>query len=278
MKSQDLAKTFSLLCRPNDQEQVDEARKCHICLRTSELTEEHVPPRSAFNDSPRLWYRLALDGTEPRSLRFKNRNGIWVRTLCESCNKERCAPYAAEYVKLVKHLTAYPRLTSPDGISRITTIPASTLFVAKEIATMILAVEPYILARRFAALRDFVMDPRSTITPPFRVLAFEVPDDPDAGTLSTFQARVDTFAPGYRFIGGEISMFPFGFVYAWEIGPAYKPHTMTDITHWFSDASPGSTRGPLIRLWSRLIGIDSVQATLGYPRHGPQIDRVADIG
>ena len=111
-------------------------------------------------------------------------------------------------------------------------VRCDTLMLAKEMATMILAIEPSGYGDHVPALRQFVRDRQVTFSPNFRVHAFLVPDLPNAGTITRFHARVHSFAPGYGFMGGEISFFPFGFVYACKCG--YAPEALTDVTHWFT--------------------------------------------
>jgi len=150
------------------------------------------------------------------------------------------------------------------------------LYVAKEIATMILAVEPVKYARHAPELRRFVLNRRDTFTPPFKVFAFLVPDVVKAGTVLRYHARVDTFAPGFKFTGGEISWFPFGFVYASQIGKGYNLEKLTDITYWFSETRSNKKTRIMINLHSRTTGVDSIQSLLISQRTKPQIDYLSE--
>lgn len=241
---------------------------CHVCLARGPLTKEHIPPESAFNDDSRLWEHLVVQGSTSALRRARIRGGFQVSTLCARCNTARCSAYARAYVKFVHHLVDTPALFDHRGTARLVSV-SLPLFVAKEIATMILAVEPIHFARHHPDLRNFVLDPRSIIIPPFRILGFLVPQLPETGTIARFHARVASFAPGFQFVGGEISWYPFGFLYATEIGPGYEPHRLTDIGSWFTATG---VRSDAKSFFTRLTGVDSLNVAIGGRRRFPQID------
>ena len=245
--------------------------QCHVCLNETTLTKEHVPQKSAFNDCTSLWERLY---TPPKSKasasRVNIRGGFRVRTLCQPCNSELCSGYASEYVKFVRHIVESPQLFDGWGSKRIISLQCDTLMVAKEIAAMILAVEPLAFAKHCSDLRNFVLNPTLRFKPAFDVFAFLVPDVPEAGTVSRMHGRVDCYAPRFGMIGGEISRFPFGFVFAHNLGEGYDHSTLTNITHWFHQEHPSAT----VSLASRLTGIESIKCGVGSQRSRPQIDYV----
>ena len=272
MDQENLSRLMYLGRRPTPD---DEDGRCHICLKAVPLTREHVPPRSAFNDCDSLWDRLAIHEKEAEnSRRLKIRGGFWVETICQDCNNRVCSPYAQAYVRFVRHLVESPKLFDSSGRARFVTVPTDTLLLAKQFATMVLAIESVKYADKNPDLRNFVLDPQSVIQPRFRFLGFLVPDRPEVGTITRYHARVDTFAKGYAFCGGEISSFPFGFVYSSEIGPGYHPRSLTDLTHWFTTTTNLERHSAVISLQCRLTGADSIQVGLGHPRMRPQIDFV----
>lgn len=261
---------------PSDEERDRSLSTCHVCMEQGPLTREHVPPRSAFNTCTRLWDRLILEDEETSTRRATICGGLWVQTLCRRCNNEVCSPYAAEYVRLVKALVESPHLLGPSGEARAVRVKADTLLVAKEIAAMICAAEQIGFVESHPALREFVLDPGRGIDPGFRVLAFLVPDVPEAGTVSRFHARTAPFKKGRQFSGGEISWFPFGFLYATTIGCEYHPERLTDITHWFRETDPRRRREAVLQLHTRVTGVDSIQCVLGRRRVRPQIDHIGE--
>lgn len=233
---------------------------CHICLEKGKLTKEHIPPEKAFNKYNKLWERLVLSKEKVSKRSVNIRGGLWVKTLCDNCNNSVCSPYAKEYVKFVKQLVEKPELFDGSGELRVFSIDINPLYVAKEIATMILAVEPVKCASPVHELRHFVLNRIYTFIPPFKVFAFLVPDVEEAGTVLRYHARVDSFAPGFNFAGGEISWFPFGFVYASQIGEGYNLEKLTDITDWFSETRSNKKTRRMIKLHSRITGVNSVQS------------------
>jgi hypothetical protein len=253
-----------------------ERNVCHICLEQKKLSREHVPPRSAFNNCTALWDRLVPPkGANDAARQVMLKGGLYVPTLCQDCNNRVCSTYASAYVDFVRHLVSMPALFDSNGVARIVSVPCDTLMLAKELATMILAIEKVAYSKHYLALRQFVLNKDATLDPNFRVLAFLVPELPHAGTITRIHGRVDTFARGYNFVGGEISFFPFGFVYTSEIGIGYDLHTLTDVTHWFVRGNKADRLNTTVSLFQRLTGVDSIQCSVGHERMRPQIDYLA---
>lgn len=240
---------------------------CHLCGHHRKLTKEHVPPRAAFNSSPRLWQAMARRGEGVGSLPVRVNSGFWVRALCSKCNGE--SPHAKAYVRFAKSLAEKPRIFDVAGHRRLIYIEEDTHLLAKEIAVMILAAEPVKFGVRHEALRRFVIEDRSLFEPEFQVFAFLVPNSPESGTVVRCHMRIDGSGEGYGFMGGEISFFPFGFIYVWEIGRGYDAGGLTNITHWFNRAN---RRGTHESFDTRLTVIDSVQAIFGGRGGSPQVD------
>lgn len=224
------SKTIHLTHVPKDREREESLSCCHICMKRKPLTREHIPPEKAFNNCNKLWDRLVLTQDSVTKRKAQIRGGLWVKTLCGKCNNSICSPYASEYVNLVKQLVEKPKLFDMSGEARVFSVNINPLFVAKEIATMILAAEQLSYAKHVPELRKFVLQKKFKIVPPFKMFAFLVPNKAQAGTVLRFHARVDTYAPGYEFVGGEISWYPFGFVYATKIGKGYNLERLTEIT------------------------------------------------
>lgn len=270
------SKTMHLVHVPDAKEHEDSLTHCHVCLEKGKLTKEHIPPKKAFNQYNRLWERLVHSKEKVSKRLVSIKGGLWVKTLCDKCNTSVCSPYANEYVKFVKQIVEKPELFDNSGEARVFSVEINPLYVAKEIATMILAVEPVSYARYVPELRHFILNRNYTFIPPFKVFAFLVPDVVKAGTVLRYHARVDSFAPGFKFTGGEISWFPFGFVYASQIGKGYNLEKLTDITNWFSETRSMKKTQRMIKLHSRITGVDSIQSLLVGQRTVPQIDYLSE--
>ena len=241
---------------------------CHLCLSPGINTREHVPPRAAFNRDERMWDRLHSNQYEARIVPMPIRAGHHVRALCSHCNSVVCNPYAEEYSQFVKSLIEKPPILDQDGFYCMT-VQQDKLRLAKQIATMILAIESLKFARQEAALRRFVLHPTATLVPSFRVLAFLVVKDDAAGTIVRWHSRTDLVSQDYDFAGGEISSYPFGFLYTRKVGRNYKPDKLTDITGWFS----GDNNEPE-RFGVHWTGVGGISDAVGHKRRRPQLDWV----
>lgn len=257
---------------------------CHLCLHKARLTKEHVPPEAAFNGMRRIWERfnphtkgIDDDGKlkgPPQTVADLWQGGFYVRTLCSECNSRTGHASAKAYVEFVRSLAEAPRLFEPTLGQRTVRVRPDPLLIARQIAVMILAVENFPFARLHNEFRLFARGELAEVVPPFRVFAFIVPDHPKAGTIVRSHGRLDGFGQGFGAIGGEISLFPFGFVYANELGPGYQASELADITHWFSNAYPSERENAWVSMPQRLTVLDSMHGALGNPRRGPQIDTV----
>jgi hypothetical protein len=256
--------------------------RCHLCLNVAKLTREHVPPESAFNGSRRAWERFnpRTKGIDTETGRLKGpqqtvmdvwQGGFYVRTLCSDCNSRTGHVSASAYVRFVQTLAEAPRLFEPRHGQRAVRVRPDTLLIARQIAVMILAVEGVEFAKISNEFRLFARGEIPSTVPPFRVFGFLVPDHRMAGTIIRTHARIGN---SFNAIGGEISMFPFGFVYATELGRGYKEKELADITHWFSNSRLADRQNTWVNLPQRLTVLDSMHAALGNPRRGPQIDTV----
>jgi len=262
--------------------------KCHVCHRTAPLTKEHVPPRAAFNNESRIWERLNPWSARQRAssrpewrtqvLRETWQNGFYVESLCAGCNSSMGGDVVKAYARHARNLAEAPRLFEPRGGKRMVRVHEDTLLLARQIATMILAIERTEFGDLHSDLRAFARGDLKSVLPPFRVLAFLVPQRPDAGTISRAQYRGNGLSSGYAALAGEISMFPFGIVYAFELAHRYRPLDLADITHWFSASAPVDRLNAWIETSSRLTVLNSVYCALGNARYYPQIDTVLPRG
>lgn len=269
--SRELAQFMFAQHFPTGSDVKEDHSKCHVCLKPGPLSREHVPPKSAFNECNKLWDRLVVSDQEAKARQATIRGGFRVETLCGDCNNRICSIYASEYVKFVKSLVEKPQIFDSVEEPKWLKIEQDTLFLAKEIATMILAVESLPYAMLHGVLRNFVLDKDSVIDPGFKVLGFLVPNRVESGTIARFHSRMDK---KYYFTGGEISTYPFGFVYATEIGSGYEPEKLADLTDWFMVSDKSLRRDRVIKLFTRITAVDSIQVGFGQSRIRPQIDYV----
>lgn len=72
---------------------------CCICGKNGLLTQEHVPPKQAYNKIRTVEYTLSdvLTSGKDSSKRKTKQGGVKFETLCEKCNNDTGSWYAAEY-------------------------------------------------------------------------------------------------------------------------------------------------------------------------------------
>jgi len=158
---------------------------CHICLENKPLSFEHVPPRSANNNSKvflcdmKNWLQRSADG-QVKGKQFQR--GAGVSTLCRDCNSFAGKWYVPDYTELVRVGTAALAQIPPEkrrmadeqiGVrihSRLVVQDAKPLRVIKQIVTMMLAVSTVGFCEKHPDLREFVLCPdKQGLQPPFRL-------------------------------------------------------------------------------------------------------------
>ncbi len=80
---------------------------CWVCGQERELTEEHFPPRSAFNNSRILEMRIHERTRETGRVTWEGRvqkEGVFARSLCAFCNSAFGGEYDQHYGRFVQEL------------------------------------------------------------------------------------------------------------------------------------------------------------------------------
>jgi hypothetical protein len=115
--------------------------RCRICARFRQLTREHVPPASAFND--RGYLQHYIDEVRKSELlqwqtKEVNANGIYVFSLCEECNNKTGQRYGSAYLEFV---TAFCSVAQPNNanISPSVNVSIFPARVLKQAVSMILS-------------------------------------------------------------------------------------------------------------------------------------------
>jgi hypothetical protein len=142
--------------------------KCRLCLEEGELSFEHVPPESAFNETRVRQYTmdewLKTDGTLGRGGRVSQR-GIGAHTLCERCNNKTGAWYGGEYVRWAKD-ALYLLAHVPSGAEVPLRISGRyPLRFLKQTVAMFFSVNSIGVAEHHRELARFVLDKHSKSLP-----------------------------------------------------------------------------------------------------------------
>lgn len=144
---------------------------CHLCGKYTELTFEHVPPKSANNkDRAKLLTGKEIFNIDKlkagKSLRYINQQkGAGNYTLCKECNNNTGDWYADEYIKFANEigyiLTNEINLNIAKGIG----IDSNKLYfqrIIKQILCMFLSTMQPEYALEFADIREYVLDREKT--------------------------------------------------------------------------------------------------------------------
>lgn len=116
--------------------------RCRICQKFGRLTKEHVPPASAFNDRAyREYYVDQVNQAELLQWTSKeiNANGIWVFSLCETCNNKTGTAYGSAYAAFMQ---SFQDVATPDNADKDLEIKIENLYparVVKQAGSMMLS-------------------------------------------------------------------------------------------------------------------------------------------
>lgn len=144
---------------------------CRICGRHGQLSFEHVPPESAFNDAPAVAYRideyLRHQGDLNSMRGEKNQRGVGAFTLCVPCNNNTGSWYGGEYVEWAKvGLQILDRVPPGTPAFEATVSRRYPLRFIKQIVTMIFSVNSLGFADAHPDLVTFVLDKERRHLPP----------------------------------------------------------------------------------------------------------------
>jgi len=115
--------------------------RCRICKRLRQLTREHVPPESAFNDRGYLTrYVDEVRKSELLQWQSKENNvkGIYVFSLCAECNNKTGHRYGSAYLEFV---TSFCPAAKPDNANTCLSVNVNVFpaRVVKQAISMILS-------------------------------------------------------------------------------------------------------------------------------------------
>lgn len=224
--------------------------RCHICGEYKRLTDEHIPPRSAFNDSHICIYtgeeslrnddQMPWDfsGMEGRPIH----KGVKFRRLCLQCNGQLTgANYVPSYSDFVRQ--AYILLQKgvpirPSGFGTFEFKGLRPLRIAKQVMAMFLGINALGLGDSRPELRDFVMrKEQRSLSPEKYGLHMYVA----GGRLSRYcglSVLLRGFKPGSsrstRAVS-ELTSIPLGFLL--ELDPGEEEKRLTDILFFANEYS-----------------------------------------
>ena len=134
---------------------------CRLCGANGPLSFEHVPPRSAFNDSPAFlqtleeWTSEAEGGVRSGKLQQRGFGGY---TLCERCNNVTGSWYGSEYVKWARTVAPWVLAKPPFAtVARLYLNSVYPLRFLKQMMTCLFSANSHKFAAQYPHLVDFVL-------------------------------------------------------------------------------------------------------------------------
>jgi hypothetical protein len=180
---------------------------CRLCGYYKELSFEHIPPESAFNDQPIVFQTMQnlLQGHSHR----KFRRGIGEQSLCVSCNSNTGGWYGSSFADWSRQgLEWFDRLEDKSLFSLPYYI--KPLNVIKQIIVMALAMSSEQTLKYHQELRRFVLNKHERYLPPkYRIYAYFNVDGQPRFASGMAIMRVDTNSGDY--VEAEVSLPPFGY-------------------------------------------------------------------
>ena len=146
--------------------------KCALCGTMTNLTFEHIPPRSALNHLPsksiisKEALSLMLSGKEAwkaTGLKYDNRQrGMGLYSLCDDCNSKTGAWYGNEYAEIanVIHLLMEKEKPPPNSTMKIETPELYLLRFFKQVVSMFCSLND---ESHIDDIREFFLDKESHI-------------------------------------------------------------------------------------------------------------------
>jgi hypothetical protein len=205
--------------------------RCHYCGEWQELTEEHVPPRKAFNSTTTRPFKPAGKNIfDPRtmSLGKQKQGGVSYYRLCRKCNSDTGAWYGGAY----HHWAIYGASLIEHGIG-LSPVYHETLAepgrIAKQIIGMFLTINGIEFGDTHEDLRRYVLQRRRVGIPEEFALYCYLTRSQQY-RVSGFISKRNLESRETEYVS-EISHFPFGYLLYYDSRP--RDQRLFDIS-WFT--------------------------------------------
>ena len=204
---------------------------CHLCGANGPLSFEHVPPKSAFNDSPVHQNKLeeiiklnSLDDSEIRKGR-KNQRGNGEFTLCSRCNNDTGAWYGNAYVEWAWQGMRFLEYSSI-APSIYLTFQIFPLRIIKQIVCMFFSVNGKDFRNTHPELERFVLSKeRRLLDPSIRIYAYHTRSNKIRSVGSASRIKTVVGSDSLSTIGkpdlySETSFKPWGYLLGVDSPPS----------------------------------------------------------
>lgn len=189
---------------------------CRICDEYKDLSFEHIPPQSAFNDKSVLLHSLNYISDPSYQIAKKtptrkHPRGLGEQSLCVRCNNLTGDWYAKAYVEWARQGMSYlDRIEKTVSISLPFYI--KPLNVLKQLVTMGLAISTGGSNANYDPLRRFVLNVRERNIPPEYLFYVYLTNKKSSPRYMAEVVQLDIYTGTMDFVIAEVALPPFGFV------------------------------------------------------------------
>lgn len=147
--------------------EVSASSRCWICGQETTLTDEHIPPKKAFNTNT-IFLQTYEDFNKNAQIGSRLygqtvQGGFRRKTLCASCNNRTGAYYGGAFVDFAKNCASVLERALEIGDQLPTTsLKTFPLRVAKQILTMFLSVAGEAFCDKHPHLRKYVLERKAS--------------------------------------------------------------------------------------------------------------------
>jgi hypothetical protein len=203
---------------------------CYVCGEYGPLTQEHIPPKRAFNDRNVVLTRmLAARDEAEREFKQQHQGGHKQPVLCATCNNDTGAWYGTDYAHFAQLCAERAK---PSLVGRRVAVDLAAvrpLRIFKQALTIICASSGPGVAGATPRLRDLILNPNLTGRPGnLRLFCFLVANVAGRATGVT---GIGGLTRHFR-IAAEFAWWPVGWVLAFNSEGEYPE--LCDLTHWGS--------------------------------------------
>jgi hypothetical protein len=139
---------------------------CWLCGEFRQLTKEHIPPHSAFNDHEIFLQAIDERARDVSHVVWKGDvvNGWIVRSLCAECNNEAGRKYGSHYVEFIKQIAEkVDKVQDGEAVSIVVNRPLSVL---KQVMQNFVSANGQHFAKTHQWIRRFLRSSRNKDFPP----------------------------------------------------------------------------------------------------------------